>query len=322
MAEVQDFYQALPKAELHLHLEGSLTPEMLCALEPSLSPEEIEQRYRATGDFASFLEAFKFGLDHLPTYAEYVLVLRRLLDRLEAENVPYAEITLSAGVILRRRQDFERIFSALREEAGGSKVQVRWILDAVRQFGPAEAMAVAELAAAHREDGVVAFGIGGDEQAGPVEWFAEVFQYVRRHGLHLTIHAGETSGPRSVWGALELGAERIGHGVSAAQDSALLAELRRRDVPIEVCLTSNVATGAVADLSAHPLPRFLEAGVPVVLNSDDPGLFRTTLAREYELAARHFGLGPEDLQRLADNSFRYAFDFKPSAPVEPAATRS
>jgi len=322
MAEVLSFYQALPKAELHVHLEGSLTPELLCELEPSLSPEEIEERYRATGDFAGFLEAFKWALDRLPTHVEYVLVLRRLLQTLEAENVQYAEITISAGVILRRRQDFETIFALLCKEARSWSVQVRWILDAVRQFGPVEAMAVAELAAAHRKDGVVAFGLGGDEQAGPVEWFAEVLQYARGQGLHLTIHAGETSGPRSVWGALELGAERIGHGVSAAQDPALLEELRRRNIPIEVCLTSNVATGAVADLSVHPLPRFLEAGVPVVLNTDDPGLFRTTLAREYELAASRFGLGLEDLRRLADNGFRYAFDFKPRVPVEPAATRS
>jgi adenosine deaminase/aminodeoxyfutalosine deaminase len=321
MAEVGDFYQALPKAELHLHLEGSLTPATLRELEPSLSAEEIESNYRTSGDFSSFLRAYVWALGFLRTPDDYALVLRRLLERLEAENVQYAEITISAGVILRRGQDFEAIFSALCKECTSSPVQVRWILDAVRQFGAAEAMAVAELAAAYRDRGVVAFGIGGDELAGPVEWFAEVFRYARREGLHLTIHAGETAGPRSIWGALELGAERIGHGVTAAEDPELLTALRERNVPLEVCLTSNVATGAVRDLSSHPLPRFLEAGVPVVLNTDDPGLFGVTLTHEYELAASRFGLRESDLQRLAENGFRYAFDFKP-AQAEPDARRS
>lgn len=310
MAEVESFYQDLPKAELHLHLEGSLAPETLMELDPSLSRSEIAARYRPRGDFLGFLDSFTWALRLLRGPAEYALAARRLLARLASENVRYAEITISAGVILRRKQDFEAIFKALCAEAAASPVRVRWIPDAVRQFGPLEAMPVAELAVAHARDGVVAFGLGGDEAAGPVKQFREVFAYVRRHGLHLTVHAGEIVGPESVWGALEAGAERIGHGVRAIEDPALVAWLRDHEIPLEVCLSSNLATGAVSSLSEHPLRRFYEAGVPVVLNTDDPGLFGATLSGEYELAARWFGFTHDELRRLAQNGFRYAFDWR------------
>lgn len=321
MADVGTLYQALPKAELHLHLEGSLTSATLREIEPSLPEEEVRQRYRSGGDFASFLSSFVWALDFLRGPQEYALAARRLLERLAAENVVYAEITLSVGVMLRRKQDFDAIFDAVRRVSAQSPVEVRWILDAVRQFGPAEAMAVAELAAARRRDGVVAFGIGGDEQAGPVDWFAEVFRYARREGLHLTVHAGETAGPESVRRAVELGAERIGHGVSAAQDPALLRLLAERRIALEICLSSNLATGAVSSLDVHPLPVFLRAGVPVTLNTDDPGLFGTTLSAEYDLAARHFGLDEEQIRQIAENGFRFAFDFRRPVRAGSGATR-
>ncbi len=320
MAEVGAFYQALPKAELHLHLEGSLTLETIREIEPSLAQEEIRRHYRTSGDFASFLASFVWVLGFLRGPREYALAARRLLERLAAENVRYAEITLSAGVMLRRKQDFDAIFGALRREAEVSPVQVRWILDAVRQFGAAEAMAVAELAAAYRDQGVVAFGIGGDEQAGPVDWFAEVFRYAQRASLHLTVHAGEFAGADSVRRAVELGAERIGHGVHAIEDPSVVRLLSERGIPLEICLSSNVATGAAPRLADHPLPEFLRAGVPVTLNTDDPGLFGTTLSAEYELAARQFALVDEQIRQIAANGFRYAFDFKPPVQAGSDAT--
>lgn len=295
-----------PKAELHLHLEGSIEPETLIELDPSLSLEEIQERYQHD-DFPGFIESFKWVLRRLRTPEDYALATRRLLERLAKQNVQYAEITLAAGVILWRNLEFAPIFEAVRQEASHSPIQVWWILDAIRQLGPDHGMQVAELAAERAGQGVVAFGIGGNEALGPVEWFREVFQHARSRGLNLTIHAGETVGPESVWGALEGGAQRIGHGVRAVDDPVLVAHLRDRHVPLEICITSNLATGAVPSLKDHPVRRLFDAGVPIVLDTDDPAMFHTTLVREYELAAREFGFSEEELRTLIGNGFDYAF---------------
>ncbi len=152
---------------------------------------------------------------------------------------------------------------------------VYFILDAVRHFGAAHAMQVAELAAARVNDGVVAFGIGGDEERGPAEWFGDVFRFAKSAGLRLTAHAGETMGRQSVWAALEIGAERIGHGIRAVEDPALLRHLRDRGIPLEVCISSNVATGAVTSLDAHPVQAPVRCRRAADADTDDPAIFAT-----------------------------------------------
>jgi aminodeoxyfutalosine deaminase len=293
---------SLPKAELHLHLEGSIEPETLL----ELGATESNYQY---ADFSGFLEAFKRVTSFLRSPADYALVTRRLLENLQRQNVQYAEITLSAGVLLWRKQDFGAIYEAVRQAAAGSGVEVYWILDAVRHFGPDPAMEVAQLAAERVDDGVVAFGIGGDEARGPADWFRGVFAFARSKGLRLTAHAGETCGPESVAKALDIGAERIGHGISSARDPALLRRLRDSGVPLEICISSNVATGAVASLADHPVRRIYDAGVPIVLNSDDPAMFGCTLTSEYELARDRFGFSEAELRELAESSFRYGFRY-------------
>jgi aminodeoxyfutalosine deaminase len=297
---------SLPKAELHLHLEGSVEPETLRELDPALTAEMVRERYRYE-NFAAFIQSYKWVIGHLRRPADYALIARRLLEKLAAQNVKYAEITISAGVVLWRHQEFAPIYDALCEEAARSPVEVRWVLDAIRQLGAEHAMQVAKLAAERVDSGVAAFGIGGDETLGPVEWFGGVFAFAREAGLHLTVHAGETVGPESVWGALRLGAERIGHGIRAAEDPALLVYLREKNIPLEICISSNVATGAVASLEEHPVRRIYDAGVPIVLGSDDPAMFHTTLEGEYELAAYAFGFTDAELRRIAENGFCYAF---------------
>jgi aminodeoxyfutalosine deaminase len=209
--------------------------------------------------------------------------------------------------VIWKGQDFNSIYDAVYSEASRSRVAVRWNLDAIRHFGPEHAMKVAELAAERVNNGVISFGIGGDEQRGPAEWFGEVFQFARTNGLRLTAHAGETAGPESIWGALRLGAERIGHGIRAIEDPVLMRHLRDQNIPLEVCISSNVGTGAVNSLAEHPVRRLYEAGVPIVLNTDDPGIFNTTLRREYELAAEAFGFSDRELREIAENGFKYAF---------------
>jgi adenosine deaminase/aminodeoxyfutalosine deaminase len=306
---MDDFLADVPKAELHLHLEGSVEPETLYELDPSSSMEEYRALYHYT-DFDAFLRAFASVGKRLRTPQDYALITRRLLGRLEAQNVRYAEIIIAAGVVLWKEQDFAPIFEAIRAAAGESAVQVRWILDAVRQFGVEPAMQVAALASERLDEGVVALGIGGSEERGPASWFHDVFAFAKRQGLHLHAHAGESMGPESIWDALALGAERIGHGIAAVRDPALMRHLRERDIPLEICITSNLVTGVVPRMEDHPVRRLFDAGVPIVLNSDDPAMFRCSLAGEYRLAAERFGFTEAELRRIAENGFRYAFGWR------------
>lgn len=301
-----DFLLDLPKAELHVHLEGSVEPETLHELDPATPLEEFRALYEYP-DFDSFLKTFGAVGKRLRTPEDYALVTRRLLECLAAQNVRYAEIILAAGVVLWKEQDFAPIFDAVSGATKGSPVEVRWILDAVRQFGVEPAMQVAEFAAARIDRGVVAYGIGGSEERGPAEWFKEVFAFAKRAGLRLTAHAGESMGPESIWAALELGAERIGHGIRAIDDPVLLAHLRDHNIPLEICITSNLVTGVIIRVEDHPIRKLYDAGVPILLNTDDPAMFRCSLVEEYRLAARVFGFTKEELQGIAENGFRYAF---------------
>ncbi len=230
-----------------------------------------------------------------------------MFERFTEQRIEYAEVTLSAGVVLWKEQSLADVYEALWRESLRAPVKVFWILDAVRQFGAEPGRRVAEFAVSRRDQGVVAFGIGGDEIRGPAEWFRDVFAYARDGGLRLVCHAGETAGPESVWAALAIGAERIGHGIAAARDPILMTALRDRRVPLEICITSNVRTGAVASLSAHPVRELFDAGVPITLNSDDPALFGTSLPREFEIAAGEFGFSREELKGLSRNSWNFRF---------------
>jgi adenosine deaminase/aminodeoxyfutalosine deaminase len=303
---MDDFIAQMPKAELHLHLEGSVEPETLYELDPSSTVEEYRALYRYA-DFDAFLKAFGAIGKRLRTPDDYALITRRLLERLAAQNVRYAEIIVSAGVVLWKGQDFAPIFDAIHDAALGSPVEVNWILDAVRQFGVDPAMAVAKLAAERVDRRVVAFGIGGSETRGPAEWFPEVFAFARDARLHLTAHAGEGTSPEAVWAALKLGAERIGHGISAAADEALIRHLREKDIPLEICITSNLVTGIVKRIEDHPIRQLFDAGVPIVLNTDDPAMFGCTLVGEYRLAAERFGFTEPELRGIAENGFHYSW---------------
>jgi adenosine deaminase/aminodeoxyfutalosine deaminase len=295
------------RAELHLHLEGSVEPSTLLEIDPTLTREEISAAF-AHSDFDGFIQSFIWVNRRLQTPAHYAIAARRLFERLASEQVAYAEVTLSVGTILWKGQDFPAIYAALQREAARAPIAVRWILDAIRHFGPDSAKPVFAYAAERVNDGVVAIGIGGTEDRGPATWFKELYAEARDRGLRLTAHAGETCGPESVWQAIEIGAERIGHGIRSIEDPKLMEYLRNHQIPLEVCITSNVCTGAVPSLQAHPVRGLFDAGVPIVLNTDDPALFGCTLESEYQLAAEQFGFTPQELARMAQNSFLYAFD--------------
>ncbi len=314
-SEPSSFIRTLPKAELHLHLEGSIEPSTLLELRQRHAIEgaslaEVEQLYNYK-DFKGFLSAFKDVTGHLRTPQDYELITYHLMERLKAQNVLHAEVIVSVGVCLWRKQDFSAIFEGLeRGRRRGERdfgLSLAWIFDAIRQFGAEKAQSVLDLAIQFRDRNVVAFGIGGDERAGPPEWFAGVYARAAEHGLHLTAHAGESAGPDSIWGALNLKAERIGHGLSAGQDPELIEELAERQVPIEICVTSNLRTGCCADLAQHPMRHYFDQGLMLTLNSDDPAMFRTSLVEEYALVQEAFGFTDEHLRELARNSFEASF---------------
>ena len=308
------FIRLLPKAELHLHLEGAIDPATLLELkqrhgQPG-SLAEVEKLYRYP-DFSGFLMAFKAVTEHLRTPEDYELITYRLMQQLKEDNILHAEVYVSAGICLWRNQDFPAIFEGL--ERGRQRgehdfgISLLWIFDAVRQFGVEAAQKVFELAVRYRDRNVVAVGIGGDELKSPPELFRDPYSYAADNGLRLTAHAGETAGPESIWGAINLRAERIGHGLTAAQDPDLLEELAQRQVPIEICITSNLRTGCCKAVAEHPVKQYFDHGLMITLNTDDPAMFGTTLSREYQIAQQNFGFTDEHLRELARNSFEASF---------------
>lgn len=262
-------------------------------------------------DFLGFLMAFKTLTEDLQTPEDYELITYRLMQQLKAENVLHAEVYVSVGVCLWRKQNFDAIFEGLERGREQGKrdfgVSLLWIFDAVRQFGAEAAHKVFEFAVKYRDHNVVGIGIGGDEKKGPAELFRNHYGYAADHGLRLTAHAGESDGPESIWGALNLGAERIGHGLTAIEDRELMEELATRQIPIEICLTSNLRTGCCTNLHDHPVRRYFDQGLMITLNSDDPAMFGSTLNQEYELAQKEFGFSDEHLRELARNSFEASF---------------
>jgi aminodeoxyfutalosine deaminase len=316
----------LPKVEIHLHLEGSVEPAMVKVLaQRNRLPDEswtlsaFEQKYHYT-DFGGFLGAFKFITEHLITPADYGWIASQLVERLHRMQVLYAEIFLSAGVVLKQKKDLDAIVDALASTSAEQRarlgIHVNWILDVTRQFGVELAERVVEAAAHYRKSGltsIVGVGMGGDENAVPAHEFRHVFDEARRHGLHVTIHAGEAGGPQSIREAIEiLGAERIGHGIAARLDERLMDQLKERSVPLECALTSNLCTGVIRTIEDHPLRMFYDRGLRVTLNTDDPALFHTNLLHEYRLAATQFQLAPRDLTRFN----RYAIEGCFASPSE------
>lgn len=312
---------SLPKAELHLHLEGSIAPATVSALAAchgiALAEEDVVQRY-AYQDFLGFIEAFKWVTSFLREPQDYALVARDLAEHLLAQNVVYAEVTLSVGVMLLRNQQPRANFEALLRAAEPFErrgLRFRWIFDAVRQFGSEAAMAVVESAKSCGSKAIVAFGIGGDELSVPAAEFRSAYDRAREFGLHALIHAGEIGGAENIRQAIEiLGVERIGHGIAAIHDLALMDLLAEKKIPLEICPTSNLKTGALARqlhrenvrIEDHPLPAFFRRGIPVVLSTDDPAMFRTNLEEEYASAAL-MGLQEDELARIVQMGFDYAF---------------
>lgn len=312
------FIRRLPKAELHLHLEGTVTPQTLVELsarhdDAPLDLEQAQAIYRYT-DFTGFLLAFKAVTERLRTPDDYELIAYRMLERLARQGVVHAEVYISVGVIYYwGRSELEPLFEGMERARIRAERDFRitayWIFDAVRQFGVESAARVFRKAAElrHQYPSIAGIGIGGDERHTGAEPFRELYAEARDAGLHLTAHAGESVGPEGVWGALNIGAERIGHALTAIHDSELMEVLAERQIPIEICISSNLRTGCCTRLLDHPVRRYFDAGLMTTINSDDPAMFASDLEDEYRLAQAEFAFTEEHLRELAANSIEASF---------------
>jgi aminodeoxyfutalosine deaminase len=321
VSEIQDFIRRLPKAELHLHLEGTIAPATLVELSARhdsrrLTLAQAKAIYRFS-DFTEFIESFKAVTRRLRDPEDYELAAWRMMQQLAKQGIVHAEVYISVGVIYMWRnfdpRCFEPIFAALehaRERAATELgLSLYWIFDAVRHFTVEEADRVFRKAVEMRAHypSIVAIGLGGDERRSGSEPFRHLFARAKSAGLRLTNHAGETTGPEAIWEALAIGSERIGHALSAIQDEALLQDLKARSAALELNPTSNIRTGVCPSFAAHPLRQYFDRGLLVTLNSDDPAFFGSDLVNEFLLAHTQQGFTRNELRQLAANSILASF---------------
>ncbi|GEP38913.1 aminodeoxyfutalosine deaminase [Nocardioides psychrotolerans] len=315
---LNDFIAGLPKAELHVHHVGSASPRIvseLAARHPGRVPSDIDElrSFYEFRDFSHFVEVYLAVVDLIRTPEDLrYLTYEIAREMAQGQSLRYAELTctpytsVAAGIPIEAYSEvLEDARHAAERDFG---LVLRWIYDIPGESGLPAAEDTLRYALDHRVEGLVGFGLGGPEIGVPRPQFQPHFDAARAAGLRSVPHAGETTGPETIWDAIRLlGAERIGHGTSAAADPALLAHLAEHRIPLEVCPSSNIATRAVATLAEHPLKAFVDAGVVVTINSDDPPMFATDLNREYAIAADLLGLdehGVADLARTAiDVSF-------------------
>ncbi len=309
ISALDEFIVRMPKVELHLHLEGAIQPATLLDLAarngvdlPARDEAGVAQLFNYR-NFHEFLTVFMALARSLATGRDFEQVAYELGTHLASQNVRYAEVMISPVQYHRRALDLDEVVqgaaAGFARAAREYNVRVGLVFDYGRQFGVDLAWELLESAIRNMKYGVVGWSIGGDEINHPPEPFAGVFAAARRAGLQVMAHAGEVVGPASIWGAIEaLGVRRLGHGIRSIDDPGIV---------LDVCLTSNVRTGAVPALDAHPLRRLFDAGVPLTLNTDDPVFFATTLCKEYHLAVQQFGFSAGDLVQLTLTGARAAF---------------
>ena len=318
MPDLAAFIARMPKAELHVHHVGSASPRIVAELaerHPGVVPSDPDAlaEYFAFRDFEHFIEVYLSVVDLIRTPEDVrLLTFEVAREMAQGQQVRYAELTCTPYTSVVRGVPIEAYTAAIEDARVAAErefgIVLRWIYDIPGESGIPAADATLDYVLNHAPEGLIGFGLGGPEIGVPRPQFKPHFDAARAFGLRSLPHAGETTGPQTIWDALEhLGAERIGHGTTAVQDPELLAHLAERGIPLEVCPSSNIATGAVADLAEHPIVAFRDAGVVVTVNSDDPPMFGTTLNREYEIAADLLGLDRSGVADLARKAVQVSF---------------
>jgi aminodeoxyfutalosine deaminase len=307
----------LPKVELHVHQVGSASPRIvseLAARHPGPVPSGLDalRDFYTFRDFAHFIEVYLAVVDLLREPEDIRLLTYEVAVELAAQNVRYAEVTLTPWTSVQAGVPIQAYVEAVEDARVAAErdhgVRLRWIYDIPGESGLPSAEDTLGFALDHAPETLVGFGLGGPEVGVDRPQFKDVFDQARAAGLRSVPHAGETTGPQTVWDAIQvLGAERIGHGTSSVQDPALVDYLVEHQIPLEVCPTSNIATRAVDVLENHPIRQMYDAGVNVTVNSDDPPMFGTTLNHEYEIAADLLGLDERGIAELAKKAVAATF---------------
>lgn len=316
MKKMEQIVRTMPKVELHVHLEGAVPPEVLLELArrnrvilPATTIDELNEWYRFT-DFSHFVQVYLAISDCIRTPDDIELVARAFLENQASQNIVYSEVTYTAYTHARfkgipYREQLAALARARTWAETALGVSMGIILDIPRLVTPEEGLHIAKQAVQGMSDGVVALGLGGDEAKHPPEKFKASFDLAHAAGLPCVPHAGEMAGASSIWDAIQkLHAVRIGHGIRCLEDPALVALLRERQIPLEVCPTSNVCLGVVANFADHPLPKLQHAGLCITLNSDDPALFHTSLTNEYLRVVEAFGFDEATVIGFAHNAIR------------------
>ncbi|GAA0664934.1 adenosine deaminase [Streptomyces malaysiensis subsp. malaysiensis] len=318
MTDLTTFIAGLPKAELHVHHVGSASPRIvaeLAARHPDskvpTDPEALAD-YFVFRDFGHFIEIYLSVVDLIRDAEDVRLLTFEVARDMARQNIRYAELTVTPFSSTRRGIPDTAFVEAIEDARKAAESEfgtvLRWCFDIPGEAGLEAAEETTRIACELGPEGLVGFGLGGPEIGVPRPQFKPYFDRAIAAGLHSVPHAGETTGPQTIWDALtELRAERIGHGTSAAQDPKLLAHLAEHRIPLEVCPTSNIATRAVATLAEHPLKQMVEAGVFVTINSDDPPMFGTDLNTEYQVAAQLLDLDAAGVAALAKNAVEASF---------------
>ena len=315
--QVSNFISTLPKVELHIHLEGSVWPDLLAGIVEDRgisSGEQIRELYRF-GDFPGFLQAYRRVNELLSRPEDFYNIALAIARRLAGQRIFYAELTYNPLLHTRQGLDHDETMGCILEgfkaaRCEGKCPRINFIYDTARQWGSEAALETVELAAGDLAAGlpVVAFGVGGDELSAPARELEEAFRLAESRGLRKFVHAGELGEAGPVWEAVEiLGADRIGHGIAAIKDKKLIKILAERQIALDICLTSNVLTGAVKSFDEHPWMELVKAGVPVTLGSDDPGFFGVWLEDELKKAVQTWNLEAGLVSQLMENGVRYSF---------------
>ncbi|MGW6834151.1 adenosine deaminase [Streptomyces sp. NPDC054949] len=318
MPDLHPFIAGLPKAELHVHHVGSASPRIVAELasrhpdsKVPTDPEALADYFTFT-DFAHFIEVYLSVVDLVRTPDDVRTLTFEVARDMARQNIRYAELTITPYSSTRRGIEEKAFMEAIEDARKGAEAELgvilRWCFDIPGEAGLEAAAETTRLAVDLRPEGLVSFGLGGPEIGVPRPQFKPYFDRARAAGLHSVPHAGESTGPETVWDAIrELGAERIGHGTTSVRDPELLAYLAEHRIALEVCPTSNIATRVVTDMDAHPVKEMVAAGVLVTINSDDPPMFGSDLNNEYAVAARLLDLDERGLAQLAKNAVEASF---------------